>query len=115
MKNSNYNTRQHFESLLAQERERAIPQVNVRAAVRQALTGEMETASFDSEDTLAIIVSWFSGIRGWIATGLALASVAALAVIAMNQVDTLLEDNTANPESDQVAVFIDSGDWSELL
>jgi len=111
MKNSNYNTRLHFESLLSLERERVVPTVNVRTAVRQALM--QEQVFLEAQGVTEIIVGWFSGVRGMIATGLALASVLALALIAFNQVDSFL-DNSVN-DSDHVSDFIDSGDWSELL
>ena len=112
MKNSNYNTQHQFEALVSKERLRDLPVVNVRAGVRQALRND--NAAFESEDVLEIIVTWFSGVRGLIATGLALASVVALGLVAYSQLDTL-EGSSSIDGGDQVASFIDNGDWSDLL
>ncbi len=112
MKNSNYNTQHQFEALVSKERLRDVPVVNIRAGVRQELQNDY--AAFESEDALDIIVLWFSGVRGLIATGLALASVVALGLVAYSQLHTL-ESSSVSDGGDQVASFIDNGDWSDLL
>jgi len=112
MKNSNYNTRENFESLVARERAREVPNINVRTAVRRALQKEQrEPESLQVSD---ILIEWFSGVRGFIATGLAIASIAALAMIVFTQAGSFSEDPDSQG-TDELTAFIDSGDWSILL
>ena len=112
MKNSNYNTQQHFESLIEGERNRVVPTINVRSAVRMAL--QREQSIYESQEVSDVLVQWFSGIRGFVATGLAVASVAALAMIVFTQIDTFSDDQNSQ-DNDELTAFIDNGDWSALL
>lgn len=112
MKNSNYNTPPPFESLVIRERLRSVPQVNVRSAVREALQADAMNPSWDA--LFDEMTAWFSGIRGWLATALALASVLAMAALSYQEIDSLIDGSEAS-ESDPVSTFIENGDWSELL
>ncbi len=112
MKNSDYSTPPRFEQWVQQERNRAVPQVNVRVAVRSAM--EAQTSNAVAQDALDDLVSWFSGARAWVAGTLTGALIVAMGLVIFQQIDSLQEE-TRELETDQVSAFIESGDWSELL
>lgn len=111
MKESNNNTQQQFEELLVRERNRKVPEVNVRARVRTAIERRFATAS-GSDDISETLVKWFSGIRGGLFAGVVVMTVFLTGILIMNQ-SSVLENTTV--EEDGVTLFMDSGDWSELL
>lgn len=112
MKNSDYSTPPRFEQWVQQERNRSVPQVNVRVAVRSALeTPKNHVVAKDALDDLA---SWFSGARAWVAGSLAGALIVAMALLIFQQIESLQQE-TLELETDHVSTFIESGDWSELL
>jgi hypothetical protein len=100
-----------FEALCQRECARTVPPVNVRASVRAAI--EREQAIPVALDALGLLVSWFSGIRGWLVTGVVVACVLTLGFVALERLGNAGTDISGDEEL--FVYFMESGDWSGLL
>ena len=110
MKTPNYNTRQQFETLLTRGRAQTAPEVNVRARVRAAINRERSvTAGYD--EVSETLVRWFSGLRGGVLAGVVIMTVFLVGLFFVNQVSS----GGVDSQEDGVTVFMDSGDWSDLI
>ena len=111
MKDSKTHFPPEWQGRIEQARQRPVPQVNVRSRVRAAL--EAEAASPDGIDAAALaMVDWFSGIRGRVFAGVALALLATLAVFAYREASGILSMDAGD---DEVTQFMQNGDWSDWL
>jgi hypothetical protein len=61
-----------------------------------------------------LLIAGCSGVRAWILTVLATAAIVAMGLLAYQQLESL-QAASLDMEKDQVSVFIESGDWSDLL
>lgn len=112
MNESNYNTQQRFEALVVKGRSQPVHEVNVRAKVRAVLLQKQAMPISVGEGISETLVSWFAGIRGRFFAGAFLLMVLLTGILLFNQTSELWNSQS---QDDGITVFMDSGDWSELL